>query len=71
MGRGLNGISMALDIAYDAKDICLLVFNMFLFFGIRELALEVDLPKIARRSIAAFVLYALFFIPKLCTYYLP
>ncbi len=48
-----------------AQDFLILLFSMLLFIGIRSLSLEVELPKIAKRAVAAFVICLLYSVPKI------
>lgn len=63
-GAHLSLIKTAIDYVYFARDLLTALLCIMLFAGIRELSLDVELPKIARRSVIAFVLVMLFFIPR-------
>ena len=51
-----------------ARLVLFALFNIFAFSGIRKLAYNVDLPKIARRAVAALIINLLYFIMKISVY---
>ena len=64
-------ISGILGTCEFAKVALLMLFNLFLFQGIRTLAKEVELPKISRRAVVAIVLNLLYFIVRASVYVFP
>lgn len=63
--KGLPIISTALQYCYFTRDIFVFIFSVFVFAGIRELAKDVDLPKVASKAVTATVLWALYLIPRI------
>ena len=51
-----------------ARLVLFALFNIFAFSGIRKLANDVELPKIARRAVAALIINLLCFIMKISDY---
>jgi len=64
----LSLIALLIQYCYIARDIAWIMFSMLLFSGIRELASEVELPKIVKRTTVAFVLGLLYFLPRISIY---
>mgnify|MGYP003571345824 CR=1 FL=1 len=64
-------ISRILDGCELSKVVLLSLFNIFLFSGIRELAKEVELPKIVRRSLIALLINLLYFVTRMVVYVAP
>ena len=51
-----------------ARLVLFALFNIFVFSGIRKLAKDVDLPKIARHAVVALIINLLYFIMKISIY---
>ena len=51
-----------------ARLVLFALFNIFAFSGIRKLSNDVELPKIARRAVAALIINLLYFIMKISIY---
>lgn len=63
-GKGLALISNLMRYCIIARDLFVFLFNILVFYGIRELAKEVELSKVAKYAVTATVLSSLYFIPR-------